>query len=186
MKFGSEYHDRVLLEAPPSKKNGPIIHDMYDVLMSHPIASKLLRNGELEVSYFWKHPKYGFMCKCRPDYRKAKTLIDLKTTTDASPESFSRAIANFGYHRQGDHYLSGVAEHGLEAENFVIIAQEKKDPYPVAIYRLSEEDLYLGHLENDLIYQRYVECKSLNEWPGYPEKIQSISLPPWYIKTVNI
>jgi len=187
MKFGAEYHNYCLggnYEITP--KNLPIIKDMYSVLKAHPIASKLLSGGEPEVSYFWRHRKYGFMCKCRPDYRKGNTIIDLKTTTDASPESFSRAIANFGYHRQGDHYLSGVAEHGIEAENFVIIAQEKKPPYPVAIYRLSEEDLYLGHLENDLIYQTYTQCKALKEWPGYPEKIQSIALPKWYFRQASI
>ena len=164
MILGAEYHDYALGTSKEiSKKNEDIVKNMVEVLRSHPIASALLSGGEPEVSYFWKHPKLGFMCKARPDYRKDTILIDLKSTTDASPEGFSKALVNFRYIHQADHYMCGVAACGVPVEDFVIIAQEKKPPYAVAIYRLQEEDLYLGHEENKLIYQKYEECLSTNK-----------------------
>ena len=157
---------------------------MAEVLKNDECASGLLSGGEAEVSYFWKH-ELGFMCKCRPDYRKGSILIDLKTTKDSSEEGFPWELGNWGYHRQGDHYMCGVAANNVETENFIDIAQEKKYPYKVGIYRLEEQDLYLGHEENKLIYQKYGECISTQVWKE-PSRIKSVSLPQKYIKNAKI
>jgi len=158
---------------------------MAEVLKNDEVALNLLSGGEAEISYFWKHPKYGFMCKARPDYRKGEILIDLKTTKDSSEEGFPWEIGSWSYHRQGDHYMHGVAANKVETENFIIIAQEKKYPYKVGIYRLEEEDLYLGHEENNLIYQKYNECISTKVWKE-PSRIKSISLPQKFIRNAKI
>ena len=212
MMFGSAYHCKILqphlfhtlFEIVPkggykTLKDGKItipetnkasggyddILAMAKVIKGHKAASKLLSGGEAEVSYFWKH-KLGFPCKVRPDYRKGDILIDLKTTIDASPEGFAKAIANFGYHRQGDWYMCGVAANKVNVEHFIIIANETKPPYEVAIYRLQEKDLYLGHKENKLLCQKYEECLSTNKWNGYSQNIENISLPQWAIKQAKI
>jgi len=158
---------------------------MAEVLKNDEVAANLLSGGEAEVSYFWKHPKHGFMCKCRPDYRKGDILIDLKTTKDSSEEGFPWELGGWGYHRQGDHYMCGVAASKVATENFVIIAQEKKYPYKVGIYRLEEEDLYLGHEENKRIYSKYEECISTGAWKE-PSRIKPISLPQKFIKNAKI
>jgi len=159
---------------------------MAEALKNDEAASNLLLSGgEAEVSYFWKSPKYGFMCKCRPDYRKGNILIDLKTTKDSSEEGFPWEIGNWGYHRQGAHYMHGVAANKIETENFAIIAQEKKPPYIVRNYRLKEEDLYLGHLENERIYEKYAACISTKVWKE-PSKIRPISLPNKFVKNAKI
>ncbi len=212
MMFGSAYHCKILqphlfhtlFEVVPkggykTLKDGKItipetnkvsggyddILAMAKALRERKVVSNLLSGGEAEVSYFWTH-KLGFSCKARPDYRKGNILIDLKTTIDASPEAFAKAIANFGYHRQGDWYMHGVAANKVEAEHFIIIAQEKKPPYEVGIYRLQEEDLYLAHIEDDLLCQKYEECSSTGNWSGYSHNIENISLPQWAVKQAKI
>lgn len=161
------------------------IQAMAEVIKNDECASGLLSGGEAEVSYFWNHPKYDFMCKARPDYRKGSIIIDLKTTKDSSEEGFPWELGGWGYHRQGDHYMSGVAANNVGTENFVIIAQEKKPPYIVGIYLLDEDDLYLGHRENERIYEKYAECISTKIWKE-PSKIKNISLPQKFIKNAKI
>ena len=187
-ELGDQYHGYALLNnlVGISDKNMEVVTGMVDALKNHPMASTLLSGGEPEVSYFWKHPKYGFMCKCRLDYLRIDIHIDLKSTVDASPEGFAKSIANFGYHKQSAHYRTGVAACHVSVDDTVLIAQEKKPPYAIGVYRLSEEDLYLGYEQNKLIYQKYEECLSTDKWPGYSPNIENISLPYWYVKNAKI
>lgn len=68
-----------------------------DSAINHPVAKKLLVNGTAEQSFFWTED--GVECKCRPDYlRNDGIIIDLKTTQDASPESFTKSAYNYRYH----------------------------------------------------------------------------------------
>lgn len=166
--------------------NLPIIDAMVKVFRNHKIASTLLSEGESQVSYFWKHPKYGFVCKCRPDYLRYEIQIDLKSAKDASPEGFAKSIANYGYHRQSSHYRTGLAACHISVDDTVLIAQEKKPPYAIGIYRLSEEDLYLGYEQNKLIYKKYEKCLSTDKWEGYSPNIENISLPAWYVRKALI
>ena len=162
------------------------IDNMIAVLKNNLVACSLLSGGETEVSYFWQHPKYGFICKARPDYLRTRIHICLKSSKDASPEGFPNSIANFGYHKQAAHYRSGLAACDVSVNHSVLIAQEKKPPYAIGIYRLSEEDLYLGHEENKLIYQKYEEALSTDKWEGYSANIENISLPQSYIRNAKI
>lgn len=156
-----------------------MIDNMIDALNAHPIASGLLSGGEPEVSYFWKH-ELGFTCKVRPDYRRDTTLIDLKSCIDASPIGFGKAASNFGYIRQSDFYMTGVAACGVSVEQFVFIAVEKKPPYAVATYIVDDSDLITAHEENEALTLKYGECLAVDKWPGYSENIEVLSLPHWH------
>lgn len=81
---------------------------MSAAVKSHPIAAKLLQGGQAESSYFWE--ENGVECKCRPDYLRTdiKCVIDLKTTQNASPESFVRSAYDYRYHVQAAWYLRGL------------------------------------------------------------------------------
>ena len=155
------------------------ILEIVKALKAHPIASVLLSGGEPEVSYFWKH-ELGIMCKARPDYKRDTTLIDLKSCIDASLIGFGKAASNFGYVRQADWYMTGVAACGVSVEQFVFIAVEKKPPYAVGIYVVSDEDLIVAHEENEALAAKYGECLKADKWPGYSEDIQPLALPAWH------
>jgi len=148
------------------------------------MASWLLSGGEAEVSYFWKH-NLGFMCKVRPDYRKEAIVIDLKSCLNPVEQVFQWDIGTYGYHRQADHYMCGIAASGVPVEEFVIVAVQKKPPYKVRCHRLQEEDLYLGHEENKRLYKEYEQCLSTQVWKE-PSKIRPISLPQKFIKNARI
>lgn len=67
-----------------------------------------------------------------------------------------------------------------EPKHFIFIAVEKKPPYAVGVYKLDEESVELGRAVYRSDLRRYAECKANDNWPGYGEKIQTISVPGWH------
>ena len=147
---------------------------MAGAVRSHQAAAALLRSGAAEQSFWWDDAPTGMRCKCRPDWLNGTTVVDLKTTTDASPAGFAKSVANFRYHVQANHYLAGLA-----AERFVFIAVEKSYPYAVGVYELDADAMQCGEelRRNDM--QTIADCRAILEWPGYDNSIKTISLPKW-------
>jgi exodeoxyribonuclease VIII len=141
----------------------------------HPAAAALLAHGKAEQSFWWDDAATGLRCKCRPDWYDGTTVVDLKTTTDASPAGFARSVATFRYHVQASHYLAGL--HG--AERFVFIAVEKTAPYAVAVYELDAAAMAAGDELRQRDMRVIADCQAISEWPGYGNTIQPLSLPSW-------
>jgi exodeoxyribonuclease VIII len=141
----------------------------------HPAAAALLKQGKAEQSFWWDDSDTGLRCKCRPDWYHGTTVVDLKTTTDASPAGFAKSVATFRYHTQASHYLSGL--HG--AERFVFIAVEKTAPYAVAVYELDAEAMAAGNELRRRDMRMIADCHATKEWPGYGNDLQALSLPKW-------
>ena len=141
---------------------------------SHQAAAALLRDGKAEQSFWWDDTPTGLRCKCRPDWYTGNTIVDLKTTTDASPKGFARSVAQWRYAIQQNHYLAGTF-----AERFVFIAVEKTYPYAVGVYELDEAAALYGETERRNNLQTIADCRAISEWPGYGNTIQPLSLPAW-------
>lgn len=140
-------------------------------------------DGNCEVSAIFVDDTTGVTCKVRADRISPKlaggTIVDLKTTTDASLLNFEKSIFNFGYHRQGAFYLAGFYAAGIDVQHFSIIAVEKTPPYEVGVYRLTEGAIEAGMEQVNRLMSIYAECKEKDEWPGYPDKVKDIALPAW-------
>ena len=134
-----------------------------------------------EVSLRWTDQETGVPCKARLDgySEELGVIVDLKTTRDARPKESQKAIANYGYHRQGALYIEGAAFNGINARHYVIIAVEKTRPYAAAIYRLTEGAIDQGADEIRVLLRRYAECLETGEWPGYGDDVTDIGLPEW-------
>jgi len=154
---------------------------MADAVLNHPIASRLLRDGEAENSLFWKDKTSGIRCKCRPDYLRVDGLVvDLKTTADASEYAFLKSVLRYRYHVQAALYLAGVEAVEGKVDDFVIVAVEKEEPYAVAIYRLDEFFLADGKRLYEDALAKYAEyLNHPDPWAGYPKEIQELHLPGW-------
>lgn len=104
------------------------LHEMREMLLQHEKARLLLKGGKAELSIFWNHPEYGYLCKCRPDYLREdlKVIVDYKTCIDASPEGFGRAVYNFRYHNQAEWYagVKGADRRRLR----ICVCRSGKDP----------------------------------------------------------
>ena len=136
---------------------------------AHPLASDLLSDCETELSLVWDG------CKVRIDALKGSTLIDLKTTRDASPATFSRAIFNRDIHLQLAWYADALAEVGRTVDRYIVIAADNADPYGVAVYELDEHAIELGR-------RAYCEALSMladNPANGYAATAIPVEVPRW-------
>lgn len=176
--------------------------NMRDAVYAHPSANKLLTKvpGKAEVSAYWHDPETGELCRVRPDWwREDGYIVDLKTTTDASPEGFAKSVANFRYHVQAPYYMEGMMYAAMQAEidiapikGFVFLAVEKDacvvngESKGVGVYILDDDAIEQGRHEFRKNLNTYVRCSNENKWPGYSNKVERLSLPKWAIKNEEV
>jgi exodeoxyribonuclease VIII len=157
------------------------------------VADLLDGAGHSEVSAFWTReavdPRTGEVyiveCKCRPDRvcevdARSVVLLDVKTAKDASAEGFARAIWQYRYDIQDSWYCGGyetAADVMVMAMVYVVV--ESDYPHAAAAYVLDDEARALARGDIDKLVRMYAQCKRANSWPGYPNTVQSISLPSW-------
>jgi len=164
------------------------LHAMRDAARGHARAARLLRSVEgVEVSAVWTDPEFNVLCKSRSDLLvpKYRTIVDVKTTRNASPHSFEKDILDYGYHIQAAHYLNGWRVLGRDFAAFAFLAVEKEPPYGVCLYTLSPEAIEAGRTELRTLLAIWKRCMDTNEWPGYPTEVQEISLPEWYLRRMR-
>lgn len=149
-------------------------------VLAHPRASAVLAGAQKEVSVFKRRSLTsdlllkGRIDAIAVDEQGLTTIADIKTTDDASSNAFARAIASWGYAEQAAFYMDLVG-----ASYFLFVAVEKTAPYEVAIYCLDEESIALGRERNNRHLDTLELCLKANEWVGYSQEIETISLPRW-------
>ncbi|MCK5610929.1 PD-(D/E)XK nuclease-like domain-containing protein [Candidatus Pacearchaeota archaeon] len=140
-------------------------------LKSHPLAKKFLENGIPEQTVIWIDEDTGLRCKCRPDWIPAgdnDTLVDAKSTKNASHHSFKRSMWDYGYDRQGAFYLDGYnAATGSEFDAFAFAAVEKTAPYRTGTYILGEETPSNAREEYKKLLHQVKHCMETGYWPAY-------------------
>ena len=159
---------------------------MADAVKQHPIAGKLLQNGQAEQSFFWDEQEIS--CKCRPDYlRHDGIVLDLKTTLNASPEFFTKHSYDFRYHVQAWWYLHGLQQNGIDAQDFVFIAVEKEPPYSVCVFAADDMMFQLGEQEARKNLAVYKDCTQSGIWYDYEKmpEIHNLSLPDWVVRRMS-
>ena len=162
--------------------------EIRDALVNHP--SGALKSGEPEVSVFADFTLgTTIQRKARLDFvSDGDSIVDIKTTNDASPDGMRRFIAQWKTYVQGAYYMdcwNSVAEitgDYLKRHYFCIVAVEKEPPYGIGVYYLSQATLQQGRGEYIGMLQRWMECVETNEWPGYSTSPVEIELPAWATK----
>lgn len=169
-------------KTPLLEKDYQIVRNMRDAVASHPLARIALEGGKSEQSIFWDDTT-GTRLRCRPDKldlesRIGPLVIDLKTTVNADPRKFGKAVADLGYHQQDPHYRDGVMKVTGVDPAFLFILVEKTAPHLVSVVELDVDALNLGRALNRRAIKIYNQCKAANDWPGYPQS-EPINLPIW-------
>lgn len=147
--------------------------------------------GLKELSFFWKDPTTGILCKCRPDNLTVKGVItDYKTCQLAYPaRAWARQVLTYRIHVQAAFYLDGVV-HALEQagmskvgfpvpKHFVTYAQEKTGPYLVKPWLIAEASVALGRRAYQEDLRVIKSCETSMHWPGYPESIEEVNCPEY-------
>ena len=147
----------------------------------------LYGKGPNEMSIVWPDPSTGELCKARYDMARPMLIADVKTTTDASPQGFSRQVANYGYAHSAGMYLEGsevldTLIGGLAnpiRRRFLLLAVENSHPYECCVHELPESWLDSGRAWFRQAIRRYSECRSRKAWPGYPSGVNVLEQPKW-------
>jgi PDDEXK-like domain of unknown function (DUF3799) len=157
-----------------------LVEGMSQSVLNHETASKLLAAGDPEVTVYTDIE--GIPAKARLDWYRNGIILDLKTTADASPEQFSRSCANFSYALQNSFYIDCCEAAGLEAHTLIFVTVESANPHLVSCYELDDRSIEWGRDHYRAALNKYRECITLDDWPGYDASIQTISLPQWTLR----
>lgn len=149
-------------------------------LREHPLANRILTEGEAEVSAFCDDDATQVLRRSRFDWHESSGILaDYKTTVCAEPGAFARSAATFGYHMQAAWYLDIAIDLDLSPRGFLFIAQEKEPPYLVSVTELVGDALDVGRARNRAALERFRDCTESGIWPGYSPDITPIDLPRW-------
>lgn len=164
---------------------------MKAALMQNEYVAKLL-NGEREKPYFWTDKMTGEQCKCRVDclseVGENLVVVDIKTTTNAETEAFTRSALKYGYDVQAAMYLEGVEANTGRKPIFVLIAIEKEPPYCINILQVDKIFLQYGYDRFRELIGIYADCKKRNDWWGYLgrySQINNLALPAYLAKAIE-
>lgn len=160
------------------------IHAMRDSVWSIAAAREAITQGVIERSGY--SVLRGHEVKIRPDVLHDGIIWDLKTTMNASPESFAREVVNYGYHVQAAFYMSvaNIIEPG-SVVGFRWIAVEKDAPHCAAVYTATPEFIQLGAVAVIKGLTLLSECLRTDEWPGYLNEPQDLLPPAWILKGMD-
>ena len=139
-----------------------------------------------EVAAFGKVE--GVWCRALIDNAPdgADWLLDLKTTTDASPEACIRAVTAYGYDVQAAHYLETWNAATGEDRRFLFLFVEKEAPHGCSLVELYSDpadpaDWMLDARSKTAEARRiWSDCKRTGNWPKYPAGIAVIGAPAWH------
>jgi len=109
-------------------------------------------------------------------------IYDFKTCEDASPDACMRAILNYGYDIQAEHYRAVWKAATGEDRNFVFIFQEKPEPNEVTLIRLSGSFEAMAKRRAARARRVWGECSASGNWPGYPIGLHEVDAPAWLVE----
>ena len=182
--FTQEHEGKTYLKPQPMAH----VQAMAAAIEQHPAARSILQSaGPFEGSlvHDFNIPSgvetLHLRCKARIDHydKELATIVDLKTTEDASQDAFERSMVKWGYHNQAGFYTSLMNAAGLPARHFVFIVVEKSPPYAVAVYKLMQDDIEHGFADLLKPMETLARCFLDDEWPAYSDEITELALPDW-------
>lgn len=150
---------------------------------AHPEAGRLMAAATgHELSAYAEHPS-GATVRARFDLVGPGFIADIKTTRDADPEHFGRAMHQFGYHISAANYLDIARANGLDAERFDLVCIEK-EPTPGGEYRVSVLEIHEAAIEKgrELMAEacrRWLALGKRVDLPSYGPDRHVIDLPAW-------
>lgn len=153
---------------------------MAAAVREHPLAAELLSDGEPEMTSYAQDPVTGVWMRGRFDWF-GKSIVDLKTTWDATPQEFGSKAARLGYAIQSSWYRLLAELNGHPPMGFAFVLVEKDPPYLPAVVVLDEEALDWGAARGAKAREVYRDCTDSGVWPGYQPDggFTVVSLPAW-------
>ena len=109
-------------------------------------------------------------------------IYDFKTCENASPEACQKAILNYGYDVQAEHYRQVWHAATGEDRVFRFVFQEKSAPHEVCVVELGADTLLIARKKIARAREMWGLCLRAGQWPGYPLGVHRVDLPSWAIE----
>lgn len=122
--------------------------------------------------------------RCRFDKitKNRRFIFDYKSTTDASPEQFSRQIVRMGYHIQEAMYRRIVRDLGGVNPRFVFLAQNVEPPYECSLHGCDESLQEIADAEVERAIHLWRVCSKSKSWPSYSNRIHYAIPTNWMLQ----
>lgn len=156
--------------------------EQVNVMMTavRPQVEGLFDGGDTELTLAWD--EHGVLLRARLDWISddRRMVRDFKTSSNAEPFKFSRgSFFDYGYDLQDCLYRRGVrACFGVDADYELVVA-EKDAPFEVIVFDSAPDARALADAKIDWALATWKTCLETGEWPGYPTRTHSVTLPPW-------
>ena len=150
-----------------SSKEYDVSSAMAESVQRHQQAMEVLQGmREQQMDWSW----LGRRCSGTPDVFSLEHLSELKTCRTAHPERFMSAAKFYGYHAQLAWYRRGLIESGFGTPaSYWIVAVESASPFPVTVFRMTDNALDLGERMCRAWLERLLVCEASDQWPAYVE-----------------
>lgn len=170
---------------PVKRVTARVVDIMAESVLSHPVASKLLEQGDPEVSMFATDPDTGVALRGRLDWLGPR-IVDLKTTAgDASESEFAIHAFRFGYEIQQAMYEHTYNLITGDTLPYLFVVVEAHAPYLTAVHTLGNDELLMARRRAREARERYARCLETGEWPGYKTRTGSpigiLQAPVWNV-----
>lgn len=163
-----------------------LCHQLSQAVHEHQTAHQILTTkGFHEATFLATCPNTDLEVKCRADcITNSGWVVDLKTTQNASPDAFTKTIANFQYHVQAGFYLDVIEwATGTRPKGFLFICVEKDAPNAVSVIRASDSMIEAGSRRARSLLDQMADCFNTfgpnQPWPAYAQDVVEVNLPPW-------
>lgn len=186
--FEAEHAGKIIVTAEQIQGAQRIVENLKQLSMYAEMQNNF---GMAEASIFFTDPAFGLSLRIRKDYHippcKAfpfGLILDLKTTTDARPNAFSKKCGDFGYDLSAAMYREGFQEYYRTEQKppFIFLVAESSIPFNVKQYQASELFLSVGETRYNKAKELLAESLLINEWDGYSLELEEIFLPSYLTK----
>lgn len=156
------------------------VQGIYQAAQNNPDYMRLIEPGYQAEQILYGEID-GVKVKCRLDchVESMHTIIDAKTTKDASERKFAYSCLNYRYHVQDAFYSEIYRQNYGVTPRFIFLAAEKTAPYLNELYELSEYDRERGTELYRADLQTYKRCSASGIWHGLTEstEVKTLILP---------
>lgn len=167
-----------------------------DAIKLSDASANAIKNGIAESTIAWQDKETGVWLRCRPDFLPnsaihggdVRVITDLKfmAPSNCSPDGFSKAIAQMGYHIAAAFYFEGIEQvFGHRPTHWLHLVVEKEAPFTISPYPLPHDDILLGHHQMRSAIRKFADCLAADKWPGYVNGPTPVGLAPWARKSIQ-
>ena len=169
-------------EVPIKRADFEQMQAVADAVLTHPVAGPIFEKGTPEQSIYATDPQTGVWMRGRVDWATEDALVDLKTSTTAIPNEWSRQAASLEYAVQREFYRQIWEQITGEADRqFLHVVVSKTEPYLVAVMEMDLDFEAVGKSKVRRALDLYKRCLDTDTWPGIPPIIHRLAPPAYYI-----